>query len=363
MDQTYKQNEHPEFSEFSSFSNFSETKETILESNQNLEKNPWVADFEFPDENEVLSQNPLTSKNTCSLVSSSQTALEKCFGKDKYKYKSIEGNSFNNYIDSPLYQCLQTQQLDPVKHDDLVLKEEKISTVKSLLNFTQTEETWIAKVQQITLGFYRHYLDYHKLIEKNITYGNTTPSVVTPVNSSERDLVKNKNKENTATLLQLEEDLAKTTKELLPKSVDDLKEIVFELDIQAKIYSELLLTELDYRDKLKRDQEIKNAFVASYVAVERKQAEKEKRRKNKYTFFKNSDHDTSHGVTIPYIHRDGGPTTTDLSLMIEILKSIEREDQRTPKLISDYVMNLGEEFELQTVIKVRTSDGLATLSQ
>lgn len=74
-----------------------------------------------------------------------------------------------SYIDSPLYQCLQTQQLDPVKHDDLVLKEEKISTVKSLLNFTQVSTSiyvilrkniffFVDQCKNFLLKYFMHYI-------------------------------------------------------------------------------------------------------------------------------------------------------------------------------------------------------------
>lgn len=81
--------------------------------------------------------------------------------------------------------------------------------------------------------------------------------------------------------------------ELEGKSLEEVKNLVYELELQANIYSELLCNELDYRDKLKRDIEGQNNFISTYVAVERKlnNSIQDKKKKNRYGFFKANDDD------------------------------------------------------------------------
>lgn len=70
-----------------------------------------------------------------------------------------------------------------------------------------------------------------------------------------------------------------------------------ELEIEAKIYSELLLSELDYRDKMVRQQEIKNCFISKHLNVERKINEAKKKKKG-YGFFKAASEDASTKVLL-----------------------------------------------------------------
>ena len=74
----------------------------------------------------------------------------------------------------------------------------------------------------------------------------------------------------------------------MEKSIDELKKIIHELDMQANIYSELLLTELNYREKLNRNQEVRNNFIETHLAIERKRNDK-KKKKIRYGFFKYAD--------------------------------------------------------------------------
>ena len=81
--------------------------------------------------------------------------------------------------------------------------------------------------------------------------------------------------------------------ELMEKSVEELKDIIHEFNLQANIYSELLLSELNYREKLTRDREVKNNFIASFLAVERKvNDDNNRKKKTRYGFFKNIEEES-----------------------------------------------------------------------
>lgn len=74
--------------------------------------------------------------------------------------------------------------------------------------------------------------------------------------------------------------------DLSAKPIEELQSLATELELQAKIYSELLLSELDNRDDLQRQQEIMNNFISSHVAVERKLSQNKHKQKSRYGFFK-----------------------------------------------------------------------------
>lgn len=80
--------------------------------------------------------------------------------------------------------------------------------------------------------------------------------------------------------------------------MEDLRSIVNELEIEAKIYSELLLSELDYREKLLRQQEIKNTFISKHLTVERKINEAKKKKKG-YGFFKGTEDASTKVLMVP----------------------------------------------------------------
>ena len=69
--------------------------------------------------------------------------------------------------------------------------------------------------------------------------------------------------------------------ELRVKSVEELHLLKEDLESKVLYLSEQLLNELDSREKNKRDVEVRNDFIASYIRVERKIKE-DKRKRNKY---------------------------------------------------------------------------------
>lgn len=69
--------------------------------------------------------------------------------------------------------------------------------------------------------------------------------------------------------------------ELRVKSVEELRLLKEDLESKVLYLSEQLLNELDSREKNKRDVEVRNDFIASYIRVESKIKE-DKRKRNKY---------------------------------------------------------------------------------
>ena len=68
--------------------------------------------------------------------------------------------------------------------------------------------------------------------------------------------------------------------ELRLKSIEELRLLKDDLELKVLYLSEQLLNELDSREK-KRDVEVRNDFIASYIRVESKIKE-DKRKRNKY---------------------------------------------------------------------------------
>ena len=69
--------------------------------------------------------------------------------------------------------------------------------------------------------------------------------------------------------------------ELRLKSIEELRLLKDDLELKVLYLSEQLLNELDSREKNKRDVEVRNNFIASYIRVESKIKE-DKRKRNKY---------------------------------------------------------------------------------
>ena len=69
--------------------------------------------------------------------------------------------------------------------------------------------------------------------------------------------------------------------ELRLKSIEELSLLKDDLELKVLYLSEQLLNELDSREKNKRDVEVRNDFIASYIRVESKIKE-DKRKRNKY---------------------------------------------------------------------------------
>ena len=69
--------------------------------------------------------------------------------------------------------------------------------------------------------------------------------------------------------------------ELRLKSIEELRLLKDDLELKVLYLSEQLLNELDSREKNKRDAEVRNDFIASYIRVESKIKE-DKRKRNKY---------------------------------------------------------------------------------
>ena len=69
--------------------------------------------------------------------------------------------------------------------------------------------------------------------------------------------------------------------ELRLKSIKELRLLKDDLELKVLYLSEQLLNELDSREKNKRDVEVRNDFIASYICVESKIKE-DKRKRNKY---------------------------------------------------------------------------------
>ena len=69
--------------------------------------------------------------------------------------------------------------------------------------------------------------------------------------------------------------------ELRLKSIEELRLLKDDLELKVLYLSEQLLNELDSLEKNKRDVEVRNDFIASYIRVESKIKE-DKRKRNKY---------------------------------------------------------------------------------
>uniref|UniRef100_A0A7M5WR94 Uncharacterized protein n=2 Tax=Clytia hemisphaerica TaxID=252671 RepID=A0A7M5WR94_9CNID len=361
------------------FQNFANTSDTF----SGFEDNTFVADFQSFEKTNL----PEHQK--------SRTILRESFEYDD----SLEGNSEPTLLETSFKEsclCRQMQEefdkIGPVKAKSLQFYKNKLEFIKQALDETKLKEDWLIKIERADIGIYRNHFDFHSMYgnspkdrvnstkrlppPKNLSLtnghsikpGSPPPKEITEILESPRKLSETSNKTQSECFVTSqkslieEAEMKKSMIELSSKNVEDLRSIVNELEIEAKIYSELLLSELDYRDQLVRQQEVKNRFISTHLAVERKINEAKKKKKG-YGFFKGNDDVSTRCLewTIPYIQYEDGLSTSELTLITDVLSSIEKDDPETPKRISEYVFKLGNSFDLDTVIQVRTQDGVKTI--
>ncbi|XP_065662390.1 uncharacterized protein LOC101240117 isoform X3 [Hydra vulgaris] len=301
------------------------------------------------------STNLISNGNQCSIFNLRQM-LKECF---LLPFNTSNGENVNQCIEprcieSPLYFSLNCELHDPVKSCETQYYKVAVKSLVSNLQSSSGNVSWVKDLKLKKYGVFNSIFDFHsynvqhfrnhKVCDKEVNMDESSPNICNEENICFAKAVCNESNK-----------FKELSKELELKSFYDLHSLIESLTSQVKINSEILLQELTIREQLSRHNELQNTFIATYMNVERKIAEinKSRKKKNRFVFIKYADEQNKNGdISIPYLKNEGGPTSSSLLLMTKVLQGIERDDENVPKLISEYILNIGSEFDLKTELRI-----------
>jgi len=373
------------------FSEFSTFETNVL--NENAFSNELIS-------SETENWEPFSEANEnlndfISQQNSSHKTLNSCFCDEELVPKSVEfleerilkSDSFNEIISTEHH---------PVKFKETLFYEFKIEEILNLLDISKLPDDWYTLISKTNFGCHRESFNFHRLhcanyesvtstnkIDRSTiqTNGSHKNKIITTVNNNRSlqniSLTSSSCGNSSATSKSLLNGHDATSKSLFnghdekapvalhhehsTKCVEDLQILVANIEDKINSYSEQLLDELNLREKNKREKEVKNNFIASYIAVETK-LNQYKRKKIKSSFFKYTDDSARNSpVSIPYFDEEGkGQSVEDLYALTKILQAIEKEDVEVSRLIAEYMINVGDKHDLKTIIQVRSQNGVVT---
>ncbi|BFZ20997.1 hypothetical protein BsWGS_24036 [Bradybaena similaris] len=139
---------------------------------------------------------------------------------------------------------------------------------------------------------------------------------------------------------------AYTHGDLKDMSQSTLRELVAEYDGTTKMLSEMLVSELDLRDELQFEKELKDHFISLLLIHKKRQKSRSERKKRiskgwgtVMSLVKNKN---GHFLTtaIPYYPSQGSPTSEQLQIYIKILQAINEDSSNVPTLLIDYILKV-----------------------
>lgn len=135
------------------------------------------------------------------------------------------------------------------------------------------------------------------------------------------------------------------TKEgLLGQSIHDLNEVLNDMEVTIRNYSEVLVADLALRDELAYEKELKNSFISLLLDVQKKRRDTAvaDKKHNRRSMPAASGRDTNSYLTtlIPYTPQKGAPTVEQLQIYIKILSAIRDNDPSVPALLTDYILRV-----------------------
>ncbi|XP_075718894.1 fasciculation and elongation protein zeta-2 isoform X2 [Rhinoderma darwinii] len=158
-------------------------------------------------------------------------------------------------------------------------------------------------------------------------------------------------------------------------SVAELNDLLEEIEMAIRDYSEELVQQLALRDELEFEKEVKNSFISVLIEVQNKQKEHKenvkKKRKLKSNSTKNGKQEKSHlpgtrfsmeglsnviqnsfrqtfgssggekqylTTVIPYEKKNAPPSVEDLQILTKILHAMKDDSEKVPTLLTDYIL-------------------------
>lgn len=133
-------------------------------------------------------------------------------------------------------------------------------------------------------------------------------------------------------------------------SVAELNDLLEEIEMAIKDYSEELVQQLALRDELEFEKEVKNSFISVLIEVQNKQKEHKenvkKKRKLKSNSTQNGKQERSHlpgtylTTVIPYEKKNVPPSVEDLQILTKILHAMKDDSEKVPTLLTDYILKV-----------------------
>lgn len=160
-------------------------------------------------------------------------------------------------------------------------------------------------------------------------------------------------------------------------SVAELNDLLEEIEMAIKDYSEELVQQLALRDELEFEKEVKNSFISVLIEVQNKQKEHKenvkKKRKLKSNSTQNGKQEKSHlpgtrfsmeglsnviqnsfrqtfgssggekqylTTVIPYEKKNVPPSVEDLQILTKILHAMKEDSEKVPTLLTDYILKV-----------------------
>ncbi|KAM5164539.1 fasciculation and elongation protein zeta-2 [Mantella aurantiaca] len=133
-------------------------------------------------------------------------------------------------------------------------------------------------------------------------------------------------------------------------TVTELNDLLEEIEIAIKNYSEELVQHLALRDELEFEKEVKNSFISVLIEVQNKQKEHKenvkKKKKLKSNLTQNGKQERSHlpgtylTTVIPYEKKSTPPSVEDLQILTKILGAMKDDSERVPTLLTDYILKV-----------------------
>ncbi|XP_040206689.1 fasciculation and elongation protein zeta-2 isoform X3 [Rana temporaria] len=131
-------------------------------------------------------------------------------------------------------------------------------------------------------------------------------------------------------------------------TVTELNDLLEEIEIAIKNYSEELVQHLDLRDELEFEKEVKNSFISVLIEVQNKQKEHKENVKKKKKLKSNSTQNgkqersnlpgTYLTTVIPYEKKNTPPSVEDLQILTKILSAMKEDSEKVPTLLTDYIL-------------------------
>ncbi|XP_056423477.1 fasciculation and elongation protein zeta-2 isoform X3 [Hyla sarda] len=133
-------------------------------------------------------------------------------------------------------------------------------------------------------------------------------------------------------------------------SVAELNDLLEEIEMPIKDYSEELVQQLALRDELEFEKEVKNSFISVLIEVQNKQKEHKenvkKKRKIKSSSTQNGKQEKGHlpgtylTTVIPYEKKNVPPSVEDLQILTKILHAMKDDSEKVPTLLTDYILKV-----------------------
>lgn len=128
-------------------------------------------------------------------------------------------------------------------------------------------------------------------------------------------------------------------------TVAQLNDVLLEMEILIREFSETLISELALRDELEYEKELKNTFISLLLAVQNRRrqyyVEKKKGKCQGAAIPSNiSSTDPKYLTTIIPYNMESTPDNQILSILIKILKAINEDSPTVPTLLTDYILKV-----------------------